>query len=68
MVTGLVRQQGKPFVSQPNAADLATLKELADDGKVTPVIDRTFPLAETAAAAQHIGDRHTQGTTVLSVR
>ncbi len=62
-----VRQQSKPFVSQPNAADLATLKELAETGQITPVIDRTFPLAETAAAAQHVGERHTQGTTVISV-
>ncbi|MCH7901791.1 MAG: hypothetical protein IH818_12935 [Acidobacteria bacterium] len=38
-----VRQQGHTFVSLPNKEDLATLKELAEAGKVTPLIDRTYP-------------------------
>ena len=46
-----VRQQGRPFVSLPNNEDLVVLKELVDSGKVTPVIDRTYSLARTAARA-----------------
>ena len=62
-----VRQQGRPFVSLPNKEDLATLKELAEAGKVTPVIDRTYPLNETHEAMAHVGEGHAQGTTVITV-
>jgi len=62
-----VRQQGRPFVSLPNREDLATLKDLAEAGKVTPVIDRTYPLSETAEAMAHVGEGHAQGKTILTV-
>ena len=38
-----------------------------ESGKVTPAIDRTYPLNETAAALTHVGGRHTRGKTVISV-
>ena len=43
-----VRQQGKPFVASTNSADLAVLAGLIDADKVTPVIDRTYPLSDAA--------------------
>jgi NADPH:quinone reductase-like Zn-dependent oxidoreductase len=36
-------------------------------GKVTPVIDRTFPLSETSEAIRYVGERSTQGKTVITV-
>jgi NADPH:quinone reductase-like Zn-dependent oxidoreductase len=62
-----VRQQGRPFVSLPNKEDLAALKELAESGKVTPVIDRTYPLSRTPDAIAHVGEGHSQGKTVIIV-
>jgi NADPH:quinone reductase-like Zn-dependent oxidoreductase len=62
-----VRQQGRPFLSLPNKEDLATLKELVESGKVTPVIDRTYPLSETSEAIGHVGEGHAQGKTVIAV-
>jgi NADPH:quinone reductase-like Zn-dependent oxidoreductase len=62
-----VRQQGRPFLSLPNQEDLATLKELAESGKVTPVIDQTYPLSETPAAMAHVGEGHSQGKTVITM-
>jgi len=62
-----VRQQGRPFVSLPNKEDQATLKELAEAGKVTPVIDRTYPLRETPGAMAHVGEGHAQGKTVITM-
>ncbi|MGZ8786511.1 MAG: NAD(P)-dependent alcohol dehydrogenase [Acidimicrobiia bacterium] len=62
-----VRQQGRPFVSLPNKEDLATLKELVEAGKVTPVIDRTYPLSQTAEAIGHVGEGHARGKTVITV-
>ena len=62
-----VSQQGRPFVSLPNKEDLATLKELAEDEKVTPVIDRTYALSETPEAIAHVGEGHAQGKTIVTV-
>jgi len=67
MVSLFVRQQGRPFVSLPNKEDLATLKELAESGKVAPVIDRTYPLSETPEAFGHVGEGHAQGKTIITV-
>ena len=62
-----VRQQGAPFLSMPDKDDLVELKELAETGRVTPVIDKTYPLSEAAEAMGHVGGRHTQGTTVITM-
>jgi NADPH:quinone reductase-like Zn-dependent oxidoreductase len=67
VVSLFVRQQQRPFVSMPNKEDLATLKDLADAGKVTPVIDRTYPLIETPEAVGHVGDGHAQGKTIITM-
>lgn len=62
-----VSQRLRMFLSSTNRDDLATLGELIESGKVTPVIDRTYPLSETAAALTHVGGRHTRGKTVIKV-
>jgi NADPH:quinone reductase-like Zn-dependent oxidoreductase len=67
VVSLFVRKQGRPFVSLPNNEGLADLKELSEAGKVAPVIDRTYPLAETAEAIAHVGEGHAQGKTVITV-
>jgi NADPH:quinone reductase-like Zn-dependent oxidoreductase len=41
-----MRQHGKLFMSTPNREDLLAIKELVEAGKVTPVIDRDYPLSE----------------------
>jgi NADPH:quinone reductase-like Zn-dependent oxidoreductase len=62
-----IRQQAAPFVSLPNKDDLATLKELAEAGKITPVIDKTYPLSDGAEAMAHVSEGHTQGKTIITV-
>jgi NADPH:quinone reductase-like Zn-dependent oxidoreductase len=61
----VVRQQLRPFVSMASASDLAALVELVETGAVTPVIDRTHPLAEAPGALAHVAAGHSRGTTVL---
>jgi len=63
----VVRGQGRLSVKFQNAADLVALKELVEAGKVTPVIDRTYPLAETAAALRHVGTGRARGTVVVTM-
>lgn len=62
-----VGQNLRRYMSEPNAADLAELKNLIEAGKVTPVIDRTFPLAETAAALRYIETCHARGKVVIKI-
>jgi NADPH:quinone reductase-like Zn-dependent oxidoreductase len=63
-----VRQQGRPFFSMPNPEDLAALRDLAEAGKITPIIDKTFSLSETPDAVAKVGDGHSQGKTIITVR
>jgi NADPH:quinone reductase-like Zn-dependent oxidoreductase len=63
----VVRQQAGPSVKTQNHDDLVALKALIETGKVTPVIDRTYPLAETPAAIGHVAAGHARGTVVLTV-
>ena len=62
-----VRQQGRPYISIPNNADLVVLKELIESGKVTPVIDRSFPLSETPEAFRYLNEGHARGKVVIIV-
>lgn len=63
-----VSQTLRPFAATEEGEDLVTLTELIESGAVTPVIDKTFPLKETAAALVHYGEGHTRGKTVITVR
>jgi NADPH:quinone reductase-like Zn-dependent oxidoreductase len=67
VVSLFVRRQGRPFLSIPTAADLATLKQMAEDGQITPVIDKTYPLRDAPAALAHVGAGHSQGKTIVTV-
>jgi NADPH:quinone reductase-like Zn-dependent oxidoreductase len=62
-----VRQQKHTPVSMPKHEDLVTLKELIEDGKVTPVIDRSYPLSETPEAFRYLGEGHARGKIVITV-
>jgi NADPH:quinone reductase-like Zn-dependent oxidoreductase len=59
---------GKPWVCSENHEDLTVLTELIEAGKVTPAVDRTFPLSEAAKAIQHLIDGHARGKAAITVR
>lgn len=61
------RRKMKTFVMTPDQKDLLALKDLVESGKAKPVIDRRYPLAEVAAALQHVGEGHAQGLTVIHI-
>jgi NADPH:quinone reductase-like Zn-dependent oxidoreductase len=62
-----VGQRLRSFFSKPKRADLVVLKELIEAGKLTPVIDRTFRLNAAPEASRYVGERSTQGKTVITV-
>jgi NADPH:quinone reductase-like Zn-dependent oxidoreductase len=61
------RQHGSMYLAVPNSRNLATLKDLIEAGKVTPVIDRTYPLSETPAAFRYLVQEHARGKVVITV-
>lgn len=66
-VSKFVRQQTGPSIKFPNRKDLVALKGLIEAGKVTPVIDGTYPLSGTPQAIGHVGQGHARGTVVITV-
>jgi NADPH:quinone reductase-like Zn-dependent oxidoreductase len=63
----LVGQRLRMLSSTPRQDDLQTLRELIEAGKVTPVVDRTFPLPETPEAMRHLLRGHGRGKIVITV-
>jgi len=58
----------RPFLVSLKFEDLVVLKELIEVGKVTPVIDRTYPLSEASQAIGHVAEGHARGKVVITVR
>jgi NADPH:quinone reductase-like Zn-dependent oxidoreductase len=67
LLSPFVSQQLGTFIASENAGDLSALTDLIEAGKVTSAIDRTYPLAATAAAIRHLLDGRTRGKLVVSV-
>ena len=67
VVSLFVRQQGRTYLAIPNHEDLIALKELIEAGKVTPVIDKTYPLNETPEAFRYLNEGHARGKVVIAV-
>ena len=53
--------------AKQNQKDLVFMKELLEAGKVVPVIDRRYPLSETAEAFRYLGEGHARGKVVISI-
>jgi NADPH:quinone reductase-like Zn-dependent oxidoreductase len=51
---------------EPNK-DLGFMKDLIEAGKVRPVIDRCYPLSQTAEAFRYYGERHSRGKVVITI-
>ncbi len=61
------RQKMGFMLAKPNQKDLGFVKELLEGGKVVPVIDRRYPLSETAEALRYLEDGHARGKVVITM-
>jgi NADPH:quinone reductase-like Zn-dependent oxidoreductase len=61
------QKMGSMGVAKPNKQDLLAIKELLDAGKVKPVIDRCYPLGQTADAIRYLEEGHAQGKVVITM-
>jgi NADPH:quinone reductase-like Zn-dependent oxidoreductase len=62
-----VSQTVAPYMTKRSRDDLVLLKDLIEAGKVTPVIDRSYPLNEVAEAMRYLEKGHAQGKVVITV-
>jgi NADPH:quinone reductase-like Zn-dependent oxidoreductase len=67
LISPFTSQSLRRFVSMPKRADLDVLKRFVDEGKLRPVVDRTYPLEETREALRHIEAGHARGKVVISM-
>jgi NADPH:quinone reductase-like Zn-dependent oxidoreductase len=67
LLAPFVRQRLVPFVAKRSAEDLQLITELIEAGKVTPVIDRTYPLSDVPEAIRHLEQGHARGKVVITV-
>jgi NADPH:quinone reductase-like Zn-dependent oxidoreductase len=66
-VNGLVSQRLRPLPSDWTREHLLAVTELVGAGQLAPVVDRTFPLADTAAGLHHVEQGHARGKVVVTV-
>jgi NADPH:quinone reductase-like Zn-dependent oxidoreductase len=62
-----VSQRLRPLPPKQKREELLAVTELIDDGKLTPIVDRTYPLAETAEGLRHVEQGHARGKVVVTV-
>jgi NADPH:quinone reductase-like Zn-dependent oxidoreductase len=67
LLSRFVGQKLTSLLSKENHQDLLVLKELIEAGKVTPVIDRTYPLAEAPQAIRYLEQGHARGKVVITI-
>jgi NADPH:quinone reductase-like Zn-dependent oxidoreductase len=66
-VNAVVRQRLRPLPDTWTRQHLLAVAELAEAGQLTPVVGRTFPLADTAAGLRYLEQGHARGKVVVTV-
>jgi len=67
MVAPAVSQRMMFFLAHQTKADLAVLGELIEAGKLTTVVDRTYPLANAADAMRYLEKGHATGKVIVTI-
>jgi NADPH:quinone reductase-like Zn-dependent oxidoreductase len=67
VLSRFVGQQLATVMCSENAADLLVLAELIESGKVTPVIDKTYPLSQAPDAIRYMQEGHARGKVVITI-
>jgi NADPH:quinone reductase-like Zn-dependent oxidoreductase len=60
-------QQVVFFIAKFTREDFIVLKDLIEDGKVKPFVERTYPLAQIAGAMRYLGTGHAQGKIAITM-
>jgi NADPH:quinone reductase-like Zn-dependent oxidoreductase len=65
MLSPFMSEEFVMLLADLNQQDLTLLAGLMQAGKVTPVIDRRYPLSEAAAAVGYLEEGHARGKVVI---
>ncbi|HEQ98290.1 MAG TPA: NAD(P)-dependent alcohol dehydrogenase [candidate division Zixibacteria bacterium] len=66
----IARMKGRKvvsFMANVKQADLVSIKELLEAGKVVPVIDRKYALSETPEAIRYVEKGHARGKVIITI-
>jgi NADPH:quinone reductase-like Zn-dependent oxidoreductase len=67
LLSRFTSQKLTTFICHENHQDLTVLAELIESGKVTPVIDRAYPLADAPQAVRYLEQGHVRGKVVITI-
>jgi NADPH:quinone reductase-like Zn-dependent oxidoreductase len=67
LLSPFTNQVGKMYLATPSNKDMDFLKEHIEAGKITTVIDRTYPLSETPDAFRYLEEEHAQGKIIITM-
>jgi NADPH:quinone reductase-like Zn-dependent oxidoreductase len=67
VANAFVSQRLRPLPTRQNRQELLAVTGLIEDGKLTPVVAQTYPLANTAEGLRHVEQGHTRGKIVITV-
>jgi NADPH:quinone reductase-like Zn-dependent oxidoreductase len=67
VANAFVSQRLRPLPARQNRQELIDVTGLIEDGKLTPVVGRTYSLADTAEGLRHVEQGHTRGKAVVTV-
>ena len=67
VMSPFISQKIGMMMAQGNKDDLTTLADLMQSGKVTPVIDRVYPLSEIRDAIRYLEQGHARGKVIIIV-
>jgi NADPH:quinone reductase-like Zn-dependent oxidoreductase len=66
-VSPFISQKFKFYIASTLKADLTVLRDLMAEGKLTPVIERQYPMSETTEALRYLEEGHARGKIVISI-
>ena len=67
LLSPLVSQKLGTFIASENSADLIILRDLIESAKITPAIDRTYPLSEAPAAIRYVQEGRARGKVTVTI-
>lgn len=57
----------RTLMAKPNQADLEFIAKLVANGKIRPIIDRSYTIEEASEAMRYLGEGHARGKVVINV-
>jgi len=67
LLSPFIGQTMRPLETKPSSDDLQFLTELIEGGRITPVIDRTYPLSDAADAIRYLETGRARGKVVITI-